>query len=155
MKQSTSGNTPIRHFNQSPAQILFARRLKDGMPVNTSKLVMREEWIKTQEQREVALSRKHVAEIEEWSRGTRSHTPLFTGDIVSVQNKVGSSKGKWNLSGLIVEVLPNSSYLIKLDGSGRLTKRIRHDIKKIKTFSENQNNNVSSVKSKIIKTRLV
>ena len=79
------------------------------MPVKTSKLVMREEWIKTQEQREVAISRKHVAEIEEWSRGTSSHTPLFTGDLVSVQNKVGSSKEKWNLFGLIVRILPNSS----------------------------------------------
>ena len=37
----------------------------------------------------------------------------------------GVRRRKWDRSGLVVEVLPHNKYLIKIDGSGRLTARNR------------------------------
>ena len=85
-------NTPCRYLNQSPAQILFARRLKDGVPCAPGALKMRPEWIQTAIAREKALSRKHVASSEVWSRGVREKEKLVPGDIVSVQQLVGKQK---------------------------------------------------------------
>ena len=132
-------NTPCRFLNQSPAQILYARALKDALPKPLEALQLRPEWIKTKQQREIALARKHVSEIESWSRGTRKLESLCEGDLVMLQNKVGKNKKKWEISGVIVKALDNESYLIKLDGSGRLSKRRRHDIKKIMPFKPNMN----------------
>ena len=40
-------NTSCRYLNQSPAQILCAQRLKDGLPCVPGALKMRQAWIKT------------------------------------------------------------------------------------------------------------
>ena len=64
-------NTPCRYLEQSPAQILFARNLRDGVPQNPQQLILRPEWIQTKEAREKALSKKHIVATELWSRGTR------------------------------------------------------------------------------------
>ena len=62
---------------------------------------------------------------EQWVRATRDFSPLNVGDQVMIQCQTGRMKGQWNTSGLVVEVLENDSYLIKTDGSGRVTKRRR------------------------------
>lgn len=47
----------------------------------------------------------------------------MTGTTVQVQNQAGPHKNKWDLSGTVVEVLRFDAYIVKMDGSGRLTKR--------------------------------
>ena len=56
---------------------------------------------------------------------------------MAVQVQTGTQKGKWLHSGVVVEALGNDSYVIKLDESGRITKRRRQFLKSIKTFLEN------------------
>ena len=57
----TYWNTPCRFLGLSPAQILFARMLRDKVPVVNAKLKIRGGWVLTVEQRELALARCHVA----------------------------------------------------------------------------------------------
>ena len=129
-------NTPCRILNQSPAQILLARNLKDGVPCVPGSLRLRQEWIRTAEEREVALARKHVAGGELWSRGVKSKTPLKIGSVEAIQNMIGKNRSKWNLSGTIVDTDGPESYWIKMDGSGRLTKRKRQNLREIAPFLE-------------------
>ena len=39
-----------------------------------------------------------------------------------VQTPRGTTKGRWETSGTVVDVLEHNSYLVKMDGSGRLSK---------------------------------
>ena len=59
---------------------------------------------------------------------------LSPNDTVAVQNITGKLKNTWSLSGVVVENVGHDSYWVKLDGSGRLTKRRRHHLKKIVPF---------------------
>ena len=116
-------NTHCRFLGLSPAQILFARHLRDGVPCSPDRLQLRSEWILTAEQREQALAKRHLVGAEQWGRATREYEPLTQGTQVMIQCQTGVNKGKWDTSGVIVEVLENNSYLVKTDGSGWVTKR--------------------------------
>ena len=48
-------NTPDRDTGLSPAQILYARQLKDTLPCHPDSLKLRKEWILTAESREKTL----------------------------------------------------------------------------------------------------
>lgn len=61
--------------------------------------------------------------------------PLAVGDCVQVQNQTGPHKLKWDVSGTIVEYLGHDAYLVKLDGSGRVSKRNRRILKRIIPFT--------------------
>ena len=58
-------------------------------------------------------------------RPCRPLTPLHIGDRVLIQNQRGPHPTKWDKSGMIVDVKPYDQYLVKVDGSGRLTTRNR------------------------------
>merc|ERR1712112_286670 len=53
------------------------------------------------------------------------------GDMVQIQNQRGNAPRRWNKSGKIVEKLEFDQYLVKVDGSGRITRRNRRFLKKI------------------------
>ena len=59
---------------------------------------------------------------------------MLVSQCVAVQNQHGLRKLKWEMSGVIVKNLGNSSYLVKLDGSGRISKRRRQYLKPINPF---------------------
>ena len=48
--------------------------------------------------------------------------PLKLQDVVQVQNQAGNHPNKWDKSGSVIEILPHDAYLIRIDGSGRVTK---------------------------------
>ncbi len=48
-----------------------------------------------------------------------------------IQNQHGPKPTKWNRSGVIVEVRDFDKYIVKVDGSGRLTLRNRKFLKKL------------------------
>ena len=54
--------------------------------------------------------------------------------MVQVQNQHGAHAHKWDLSGVIVEILGFDAYLVKLDGTGRVSKRNRRFLRPIRTY---------------------
>ena len=132
----TYRNTPDRDTKRSPAQVLFARQLRDTVPCSKENLVLRKDWVLTRDAREEALAVGHQVRGEAWSEKTRPQRPLEMGTVVQVQNQKGPNANKWDLSGVIVEIQPFESYLVKMDGSGRVTKRNRRFLKPIKTFRD-------------------
>ena len=66
---------------------------------------------------------------EEWSAHTRELSELEFGCVVQVQNQAGPHANKWDLSGVVVELLGHDSYTVRMDGTGRLSKRNRRFLK--------------------------
>ena len=50
---------------------------------------------------------------------------------MSIQNQTGKRPTKWDRSGIVVEVRDFDKYIVKVDGSGRLTLRNRRFLKKL------------------------
>ncbi len=121
-------NTPDRDTGRSPAQVLFARQLRDGVPCDPSRLRLQKEWVLTREAREKALSKRHEIREVQLEEHTRALKPLVVGTPVQIQNQAGPHKNKWDVSGTVVEVLDIEAYLVKLDGFGRVSKRNRRFI---------------------------
>ena len=110
-------NTPDRDTGLSPAQVLFARNLRDTVPCLPRDLKLRKEWVLSSEQREKALSRRHQLRGEALSEHTKVLPVLPVGATVQVQNQTGQHRLKWDLSGTVVESLGHDAYLVRMDGS--------------------------------------
>ena len=61
--------------------------------------------------------------------------PLQIGDRCYIQNQAGNHPKRWDRSGTIVESPGFDSYTIKVDGSGRLTRRNRRYLRKFMPVS--------------------
>ena len=55
---------------------------------------------------------------------------------VQVQNQAGPHKNKWEVSGTVVEVLGHEAYNVKMDGSGRVSRRHRGFLRPIVPYSD-------------------
>ena len=129
-------NTPDRDTHRSPAQVLYARQLRDAVPCNPRDLQLRKEWILTQQARESALAKRHQLRGDDLNRQAHPLRPLHTGTVVQVQNQTGSHANKWDKSGTVVEVLTHDAYMVKMDGSGRVTKRNRKYLRPIIPYAD-------------------
>ena len=118
-------NTPDRDMGRSPTQVVFGRQLRDFIPVVRGNYVPRKEWLLTQQDREVVLARQHEVKQEELSKSTKTLVPLEVGTVVCLQNQHGPHKQRWDRSGVVVKVLPFSQYKVRVDGTGRVTRRNR------------------------------
>ena len=58
---------------------------------------------------------------ERWTQHTRLLPPLSVGDHVRIQNQMGNYPTKWDKTGVIIEVRQYHQYVIRVDGSGRIT----------------------------------
>ena len=121
-------NTPIQQLGLSPAQILFHRNLKDGIPVDPSKLRPHKEWIDAARRREDAFRNRNSELVERYNRGTTSHKPISIGANILIQDVAGKSRSRWNRSGTVVDHF-DRKYLIRMHGSGRIVSRNRRFIK--------------------------
>ena len=110
----TYRNTPDRDTGVSPAQVLFARKLRDAIPTSPEGLLLRPEWVLTKARRESALARRHQVRGAVWDEHTKVMTELGPGDVVQVQNQVGPHARKWDLSGVVVESLGFGSYNVRM-----------------------------------------
>ena len=131
-------NNPDPTTGLSPAQILFGRQLRDHLPLTPGKFLLRPEWRQTAEMREKCLATRrsrHVRKAEQLSKGAKLLKPLATGDKVAIQDQTGNTPRRWSKSGTVIEVCSHSSYLVKVDGSNRATKRNRQFLRKIVPFS--------------------
>ena len=85
----TYRNTPCKDLNLLPAQIIFGRRLCDHLPILSGKFCPKQEWILSQNQRELSLAIKYENQGERLTRGTKTLPALEVGDIVPIQNQTG------------------------------------------------------------------
>ena len=124
-------NTPDRDTGFSPAQVIFGRNLRDFLPSPQTRYRPQSQWTLLREDRERALAKRSVTNMERLSVGTRELQPLSVGDCVLVQNQMGNHPSKWDITGVVVEVKDFDQYVLKIDGSGRLTLRNRKFLRKI------------------------
>ena len=78
----TYRNTPDRDTRRSPAQVLFARTLRDAIPCAPSALRLRKEWVLTREAREQALARRHEVRGQQLDANAHPLQPLTRGLVV-------------------------------------------------------------------------
>ena len=127
-------NTPDRDTGRSPAQVIFGRELRDFMPAPLSRYKPDARWLMLQEDREKALRKRALRNMENLDERTRLLSKLEVHDIVQIQNQLGCKPSRWDATGVVVEVKPHDQYLVKVHGSGRLTLRNRKFLKKNKTL---------------------
>jgi len=128
-------NTPDPDCKVSPAEIVFGRKLKDAFrfvnKVPTFKNhnvqpLWREAW----RSKEKALRVRVTRTTEALNSKAHELAPLASGDRVFIQNQHGVDPNKWDKSGVVIERKEYDQYLIKVDGSGRVTLRNRRFLRK-------------------------
>ena len=133
-------NTPDPDCNLSPAQIIFGRPIRDSMSfVNRlekySNPHIRPTWREAWASKEDALRTRFLKTSEALNEHARPLMPLRTGDKCFIQNQTGNNPTKWHRTGTVVEVADHDQYIVKVDGSGRLTKRNRRFLRVFKPAS--------------------
>ena len=135
-------NSPDPECKLSPAQILFGRPLRDAFSFlnRCSKFdnqhinpIWREAW----QSKEKALRTRFARTAEKLNVSSRELPKLIAGQRVFVQNQEGPHPNKWDRSGIVLESLGHHQYNIKIDGTGRITKRNRQFLRKY-TLPETQ-----------------
>ena len=132
-------NSPDPTSGLSPSQVIFGRKLRDFTPCSPGHYMPREEWRQTAEKRELAMSRRHIRTEEALHTGSKKQAPLIEGDFVTIQDQTGNTPKRWSKTGKVLEALGHDSYLVKVDGSQRLTKRNRQFLRKMEIFQTDTN----------------
>ena len=120
----------------SPALIIFGRPIRDPIPIPMGRYCPHATWRETLAYREQALAKRHSREHEKWDQHTRSLPQLHVGDHVYIQNLTGNHPKRWERTGVVVEVRQYHQYVVKIDGSGRLTLRNRQHLRKFTPFNK-------------------
>ena len=81
--------------NLSPAQILLGRKLRDFFPFINGNGEIRKEWRIAAYDREKALAKRHISDMERLSLKTHELPEFHVGDSVLIQNQVGNYPSKW------------------------------------------------------------
>ena len=84
------------------------------------------------EDREKGLKMRYTRGLERWSEHTKELPKLKIGDVVLIQNQRGTPKEakRWDRSGVVLEVEKFDKYVVRVDGSGRITTRNRRFLRK-------------------------
>ena len=118
-------NTPDRDTKLSPAECLFGRPIRDFIPILPGRFNPHPTWRDTLIRREEALRNRHMKALERLTEHTKRLPPLKVGDKVRIQNQVGNHPLKWDKTGSVIEVKQFDQYVIRVDGSRRVTLRNR------------------------------
>ena len=129
-------NTPDPTSGISPAMIVFGRAIRDHIPRRD--FLAQSKWEELARKREDSFLKRHYLKAEKLESGAKALKALNVGDNVYVQDQHGISPKKWSKSGMVVELLGFDSYLVKLDGSGHLTRRNRQFLRKFTPFSSDK-----------------
>ena len=135
-------NTPDPDCNLSPAQIVFGKPIRDTMSfINRlekySNPNVRPVWREAWAMKENALKVRFAKSSEALNEHVKELKPLKTGDKCFIQNQTGPYPKKWHRTGTVVEVADNNQYTVKVDGSGRVTKRNRRFLRALKPAATN------------------
>ena len=122
-------NTPDPMSKVSPAEIIFGRRIRDFIPVPPGQYLPHWTWRETLQAREDALRIRQMRAHERLSEHTRVLPPPIIGNCVMLENLVGPHPTKWDRTGIVVEVRQYDQYVIRVDGSGRVTLRNRKHLR--------------------------
>ena len=133
-------NTPDPDCNLSPAQIIFGRPIRDSLSfVNRlekfSNPHVRPMWREAWAKKESALRTRFTRSSEALNEHAKQLQPLSIGEKCFIQNQTGNFPTKWHRTGTVVEVCNHDQYVLKVDGSGRLTKRNRRFLRSFKPAS--------------------
>ena len=123
-------NSPDPNTKLSPAQCVFGRPIKDFIPILPGRYKPHPTWSDTLAAREEALRNRHIKAAERWSEHTKRLPPLAVGNYVRIQNQTGPHPTKWDKTGTIIEVRQFDQYVVRVDGSGRVTIRNRRFLRK-------------------------
>ena len=123
-------NTPERDTGLSPAMCVFGRAIRDFIPVHPGRYLPHPAWRETLVAREEALRNRHQKTCERLTEHTQHLPPLQIGDCVRIQNQRGPNPTRWDKTGVVVEVRQFDQYVIRTDGSGRVTLRNRKFLRK-------------------------
>ena len=118
-------NTPDPVSKVSLAEIIFGRRIRDFIPAPPGQYLPHWTWRETLEAREDALRFRHMRAHERMSEHTRVLPLLVIGNCVRLHNLVGPHPTKWDRTGIVVEVRQFDQYVVRMDGSRRVTRRNR------------------------------
>ena len=121
-------NTPLRDIEKSPAELALGRSLRDSVPMPLIRYNVDPKWAQNLRKREINMCKKNKSIEQKHDEQSKNLTELKIGNEVYCQN---TRNKLWDRSGIIVEVLPNRQYSIKLHGSGRISLRNRCHLKKI------------------------
>ena len=130
-------NTPDPVTKLSPAEIIFGRKLRDSPPrINKKENIFfnaqfRTSWRDAWKQKEMALRTRYQGCQKRLEEHSKALPPLRVGDRVSIQNQYGRRPNKWERTGTIVEERDFDKYVVKVDGSGRLTLRNRSFLRRL------------------------
>lgn len=123
-------NTPDPDCNVSPAQIIYGRPIRDAFSFTnrlekfTNKAI-HPTWREAWSAKENALRARFVKSSEALNEHSKKLKQISIGDRCFIQNQTGNAPNKWERTGTIVETKPHDQYIVKIDGSGRLTTRNR------------------------------
>ena len=123
-------NTPDRDTHLSPAQCIFGRQIRDFIPIYPFRYMPHSAWQYTAESREDALRNRHMRCCERLTEHTKRLPPLVVGDHVRLQNQTGLHPLKWDKTGVVIEVRQFDQYVVRVDGSRRVTVRNRKFLRK-------------------------
>ena len=127
----TKRNTPDQFSKMSPAELVMGRKLRDNLPMIPKDLMVmnnpavRQVWRDLWYEREAVLRDRCCKDLESVPSGKAGLKPLEVGQKVLIQNQYGKNPLRWEKSGTVVEVFPYDQYIVKVDGSGRVTRRNR------------------------------
>jgi transposase InsO family protein len=119
-------NTPLADLGLSPAQLLLHRKIRDHIPVDPSHYQLHSDWILSAEERERMTAERDKSLCDAYNATAHPLQPLVAQTPVMIQ-----TKGKWDRSGRIVEVLQYRQYRVRVNGSGRVTLRNRRFLRPI------------------------
>ena len=130
-------NTPDPDCKLSPAEVVFGRTLRDTLPclgLQNGPMVFQnkeidQKWRETWDLKEQALKHRYLKNLEKLEGSSKLLLPLRVGDRVYIQNQAGRYATKWDKTGQVIETHQNDQYVVKVDGSGRLTLRNRKFLK--------------------------
>ncbi|XP_048583325.1 uncharacterized protein K02A2.6-like [Nematostella vectensis] len=123
-------NTPDPSTKLLPAQCIFGRPIKDSIPILPGHYIPHPTWRDTLALREEALRNRHMRAAERWSQHTKRLPPLAIGHHVRIQNQTGPNPTRWDKTGIVIEVRQFDQYVVRVDGSGRITLRNRKFLRK-------------------------
>ena len=127
----TKRNTPDYDSKLSPAEIVMGKRLRDALPMIPKDLMVMNNpavnpvWRDLWSKKEAVIEERYLRSLEDSPTKYSRVKPLKETDKVLIQNQTGKSPLRWEKTGTVVEVLPFDQYIVKVNGSNRLTRRNR------------------------------